>query len=123
MKGNSMIAILAGSQGGSRAVLLPLGAALLFSLVQTCAVWAKDAKVSIDNFTFNPAVLTVKPGDTVIFENHDDIPHLVVDAGGKFRSKALDTDDKFSVTFDQPGEIAYFCGLHPHMTGKIIVAP
>jgi plastocyanin len=123
MKGNSMIANLAGSQGGSRAVLLPLGAAFLFSLVQTCAVWAKDAKVSIDNFTFNPAVLTVKPGDTVIFENHDDIPHLVVDAGGKFRSKALDTDDKFSVTFDKPGKIAYFCGLHPHMTGTIIVAP
>ena len=71
----------------------------------------------------SPAVLTVKPGTTVVFENHDDTKHLVVDAGGKFRSKALGTNDKFSVTFDKPGELAYFCGLHPHMTGKIIVAP
>jgi plastocyanin len=123
MKGNSMIANLAGSQGGSRAVLLPLGAALLFSLVQTSVVFADDAKVGIDNFAFTPAVLTVKAGTTVVFENHDDIPHLVVDTAGKFRSKALDTDDKFSVTFDKPGKIAYFCGLHPHMKGEIIVAP
>jgi plastocyanin len=118
-----MAAHFAMRQRRARAGLLAPAAALLFSIGQTCAVWAKDAKVSIDNFTFNPAVLTVKPGDTVIFENHDDIPHLVVDAGGKFRSKALDTDDSFSIAFDKPGEIAYFCGLHPHMTGKIIVAP
>jgi plastocyanin len=123
MKEMVMAEYLATLHHGARASLLRLGAAVLFSLAQTCAVWAEDAKVSIDNFTFAPAVLTVKPGTTVTFENHDDIPHLVVDAGGKFRSKALDTDDKFSVTFDQPGEIAYFCGLHPHMTGKIIVAP
>ncbi len=62
-------------------------------------------------------------GRSRIRASHDDIPHLVVDAGGRFRSKALDANDSFSVTFDKPGEIAYFCGLHPHMTGKIIVAP
>ena len=67
--------------------------------------------------------LTVKPGATVIFDNHDDIPHLVVAVDGKYRSKALDTNDKYSVTFDKPGEYAYFCGLHPHMKGKIVVAP
>jgi plastocyanin len=100
-----------------------LGAAFLFFFVLTSVVWADDAKVGIDNFAFTPAVLTVKPGTTVVFENHDDIPHLVVDVAGKFRSKALDSDDKFSITFDKPGEIAYFCGLHPHMKGKIIVAP
>jgi plastocyanin len=35
----------------------------------------------------------------------------------------MDTNDKFSVTFDKPGEYTYFCGLHPYMKGKIIVAP
>jgi len=84
---------------------------------------ADEAKVGIDNFAFTPAELTVKPGATVIFENHDDIPHLVVAVDGKYRSKALDTNDRFSVTFDKPGEYAYFCGLHPHMKGKVIVAP
>jgi plastocyanin len=123
MKGIAMTANFAGRQGSARAGLLALGAAFLFSLVQTSVVFADDAKVGIDNFAFTPAVLTVKLGATVIFENHDDIPHLVVAVAGKFRSKALDTNDKFSVTFDKPGEIAYFCGLHPHMKGKIIVAP
>jgi plastocyanin len=107
----------------TRASLLALGAALLFSLFQTSLASADDAKIGIDNFAFTPPVLTVKTGTTVIFENHDDIPHLVVDASGKFRSKALDTNDSFSVTFDKPGKIAYFCGLHPHMKGKIVVAP
>ena len=106
-----------------RTGLLALAAASLLSLAQISPVLADDAKVGIDNFAFTPAELTVKPGATVTFENHDDIPHLVVAVDGKYRSKALDTNDKYSVTFDKPGEYAYFCGLHPHMKGKIIVAP
>lgn len=86
-------------------------------------VAAKDVTVKIDNFTFSPEVLTIERGTRVIFENHDDIPHSVVGVGGKFKSPPLDTDENFSVTFAEPGEIAYFCGLHPHMTGKIVVNP
>ncbi|HLW90992.1 MAG TPA: cupredoxin family copper-binding protein [Roseiarcus sp.] len=85
--------------------------------------FADEAKIGIDNFAFTPDVLTVKPGTTVTFQNHDDIPHLVVDTAGKFRSKALDANDAYQVTFDKPGEYAYYCGLHPHMKGKIVVAP
>lgn len=81
------------------------------------------AMVTIDNFAFTPANLTVKPGTTITFVNHDDIPHSVVGPAGAFRSKALDTDQKFEFTFMTAGEFAYFCGLHPHMKGKIIVAP
>jgi plastocyanin len=97
--------------------------ALLLSFGPAMLARADDANVSIDNFAFTPAVLTVKPGATVTFENHDDIPHLVVAVDGAYRSKALDTNDKFSFTFSKPGEYAYFCGLHPHMKGKIVVAP
>ncbi len=79
-----------------------------------------ETTVTIDNFTFAPAQLTVKVGDTVTWSNHDDIPHTVVSAG-KFRSKALDTDDAFSFTFTAAGEYPYFCSLHPHMTGTIKV--
>jgi plastocyanin len=83
-------------------------------------VRAEEANVTIDNFTFAPAQLTVKVGTTVTWKNRDDIPHLVVSAG-KFRSKALDTDDSFSFTFTSPGDYKYFCSLHPHMTGTITV--
>jgi plastocyanin len=76
--------------------------------------------VTIDNFTFAPAELTVKVGTTVTWKNHDDIPHTIVSAG-KFRSKALDTDDSYSFTFTTAGAYTYFCSLHPHMTGTIKV--
>jgi plastocyanin len=79
--------------------------------------------IQIENFTFNPAELTIKPGTTVTWKNADDIPHSVVEDGTKFRSKPLDTGETFSMKFTDAGEIGYFCGLHPHMKGKIIVKP
>jgi plastocyanin len=84
------------------------------------AARADEMKVTIDNFTFTPAELKLKVGDTVTWSNHDDIPHTVVSAG-KFRSKAMDTDGTFSFTFTAAGEYKYFCSLHPHMTGTIKV--
>ncbi len=87
------------------------------------ALAASEATVAIDNFSFTPATLSVKAGTKVIFVNHDDIPHNVVGETIKFHSKALDTDESFSFVFDKPGEIVYFCGLHPQMKGKITVAP
>jgi plastocyanin len=87
------------------------------------AVEAQDATnaITIDNFTFTPPEITVPVGTTVKWVNHDDIPHSVVNKDKVFRSKALDTDDSFSYTFASAGTFEYFCGLHPHMTGKIIV--
>jgi len=97
------------------AVLAVLGA-------PACAS-AEEARVTIDNFAFTPQVLEVKAGTTVTFVNHDDIPHSVVAQNGAFHSKPLDTDQNFTFTADSPGEIAYFCGLHPHMKAKIVVVP
>jgi amicyanin len=84
---------------------------------------AADPQVKIANFTFEPPVLTVKVGTTVTWVNDDDIPHLVSEKDGKFRSSALDTDATFSQTFKDAGTVEYFCVLHPHMTGKIVVEP
>ena len=84
---------------------------------------AADAQVKIANFTFDPPTLTVKAGTTVTWVNADDIPHVVSEKDGKFRSSALDTDDKFSQTFSTAGTVEYFCAIHPHMTGKIVVTP
>jgi plastocyanin len=82
----------------------------------------KDANVvTIDNFSFAPGDLTVAVGTTVMFVNHDDIPHNIVNKDKVFRSKPLDTDDSYSYTFASAGTFDYFCGLHPKMVGKIIV--
>src|SRR5438445_719559 len=77
--------------------------------------------VKIDNFSFSPATLTVPVGATVTWTNNDDIPHNIVSSEQKFKSKPLDTDDKFSFTFTSVGTYQYFCGLHPKMIGKIVV--
>jgi plastocyanin len=77
--------------------------------------------VKIDNFSFGPAALTVPVGTTVTWTNQDDIPHTVVSTDGVFKSKALDTDDKFSFVFSKPGTYSYFCSIHPKMTGQVIV--
>jgi amicyanin len=104
-------------------MLAACAAALVCALV-FCApmpAFAADATVKIDNFTFDPPRLTVKAGTTVTWYNEDDIPHTVAAVGKQFRSKALDTDGKFSFTFTTPGSYEYFCSLHPHMTGVVVV--
>ena len=82
---------------------------------------ATDAEVDIDQFTFLPQRITVKAGTTVTWINEDDVPHTIVSSSKVFKSKALDTADKFSFTFTTPGVYEYFCSLHPHMTGATVV--
>jgi len=77
--------------------------------------------VTIDNFVFEPARVTVKAGTTVTWTNRDDIPHTVAAKERLFKSKVMDTDESYSFTFSTPGEYTYFCSLHPHMTGTIVV--
>jgi plastocyanin len=108
------------NRGLAVAILLGpiVGAMLAFG-----AVAAQDATnvITIDNFTFSPKELTVAVGTTVKWVNHDDIPHTIVEKKTTFRSKALDTDDSYSFTFTSAGTFDYFCGLHPHMVGQVIV--
>ncbi|HYL84927.1 MAG TPA: cupredoxin family copper-binding protein [Candidatus Angelobacter sp.] len=82
---------------------------------------AESVEVKIDNFSFGPSALTVPAGTTVTWTNRDDIPHTVVSTDGVFKSKVLDTDDKFSFKFEKAGTYPYFCSIHPKMTGKVIV--
>ena len=101
-----------------------LGAAtapLVAAVIIPVSAQNAPAAVSIDNFTFTPQKLTVKAGTTVTWTNKYDIPHAVAAVNKEFRSKALDTDDAYSFTFTTPGTYEYFCSLHPHMTGTIMV--
>ncbi len=78
-------------------------------------------QVVVENFSFQPGTLTVAPGTTVTWVNHDDEPHTVNENNKTFKSGTLDTDGKFSYKFTSPGTYSYFCSLHPRMTGQIIV--
>jgi amicyanin len=79
--------------------------------------------VKIDNFSYTPVTLTVPAGSTVTWTNRDDIPHTVVSADDPkaFKSKVMDTDEKFSFTFTKAGTYTYFCSVHPKMTGTVVV--
>ncbi len=81
------------------------------------------AEVKIDNFAYTPVTVTVKVGTQVTWVNHDDIPHTVDSTQGKFKSAALDTDDRFEFRFTEAGDYPFYCRIHPKMTGKIIVQP
>jgi plastocyanin len=80
-------------------------------------------EVMIDNFSFAPAEIIVAAGTTVTWSNRDDIPHTITDAAEPraFKSPPLDTGDKFSWMFKSPGTYQYFCSLHPHMQGRVVV--
>jgi len=108
--------VLAAPAAAPMAMTMPVG-----GTIATTAVATGQGKVTIDNFSFSPQQLTVTPGTTVTWTNQDDIPHTVVNPGGLFHSKGLDTDDKFSFTFTKSGTYPYFCSVHPMMTGQIVV--
>ena len=108
----------------SLALMLPLALATVLVLHPTRAKSEDKAsalEVRVDNFTFGPDTLTVPVNSTVTWVNKDDLPHVIASTDGVFKSKALDTDDKYSYTFTKAGTYAYFCSIHPKMVGKIVV--
>jgi plastocyanin len=80
-----------------------------------------EPQVIVDNFSFKPATIAVPVGTTVTWTNRDDVPHNVVSTEKKFASPVLDTDEKFSRTFETAGTFKYYCSIHPRMTGQVVV--
>jgi len=110
---------------GALSVAAGLAIASVLMLHPTVAR-SEDAKASavevrVDNFTFAPETLTVPANSTVTWVNKDDIPHVIASNDGLFKSKALDTDQKYSYTFSKAGTYPYYCSIHPKMVGKIVV--
>jgi len=105
----------------------PVMIAMLLLFAASSTVTAADqpsqanAEIKIDNFVFGPQTLTVPVGATVTWTNKDDIPHTTVSTDGVFKSKVMDTDEKFSYKFDKAGTYSYYCSVHPKMTGKVVV--
>ena len=109
--------------GMAATAIVALGLLLAGSSKVAANTQQAAAEVKVDNFSFGPVALTVPAGATVTWINRDDIPHTVVstDDSKTFKSKVLDTDEKFSFTFSKAGTYPYFCSIHPKMTGKVIV--
>jgi plastocyanin len=109
------------------AVVTPAMIAMLLLFAGSPSVKANDqpsagsAAVKIDNFVFGPQTITIAVGTTVTWTNSDDIPHTSVSTDGVFKSKVLDTDEKFSYTFTKAGTYPYYCTIHPKMTGTVVV--
>jgi plastocyanin len=110
--------------GGLRARALR---AMVFCALAAIASFAADAAstatVDITKFMFAPMDITVAPGTTVRWTNHDETPHTVSSQGETkvFASKALDTDDQFEFVFTKEGDYTYVCSVHPFMTGVVHV--
>jgi plastocyanin len=102
-------------------IAMVLLAAASSSVAANAQPAAATAGVKIDNFVFGPQTITVPVGTTVTWTNADDIPHTSVSTEGVFKSKVLDTDEKFSYTFTKAGTYPYYCTIHPKMTGKVVV--
>src|ERR1022692_4554973 len=108
-------------------VVMPVMIAMLLLFAGSSRVRASDqpstanVAIKIDNFVFGPQAITVPVGTTVTWTNSDDIPHTAVSTEGVFKSKVLDTDEKFSYTFTKAGTYSYYCTIHPKMTGKVVV--
>lgn len=92
-----------------------------FAVQKSVAAGPATVEIKIDNFSFTPPTLTVKAGTQITWTNADDIPHTVVSDDQSFKSKVLDTDEKFAFTASKPGTYHYFCSIHPKMTGKVVV--
>jgi plastocyanin len=86
---------------------------------QTIQPAGLNMSVSIKNFAFNPATLTVKTGTTVVWTNDDSAPHQI--KSDNFNSLALSSGQSFSFLFSTVGQYDYSCAIHPSMKGKIIV--
>jgi plastocyanin len=103
------------------AASMVLASAALPTVEKSLAASPEAVQVKIDNFSFTPPTLTVKAGTQITWTNEDDIPHTVVSDDQNFKSKVLDTDEKFTFTASKPGSYSYFCSIHPKMTGKVVV--
>jgi len=108
-------------------VVMPVIISMLLLVAGSSRVTASDqpsaanVAVKIDNFVFGPQAITVPVGTTVTWTNSDDIPHTAVSTDGVFKSKVMDTDEKFSYTFTKAGTYSYYCSVHPKMTGQVVV--
>ena len=116
LSGASPAPVMAAGEATARA------AAHEASSASTAGATANAGTIGIDNFAFTPKVARVRAGERVTWTNHDDVPHRIQSANGRFAPSAvLDTKGTYALSLTAAGEYPYFCSLHPTMTGTIVV--
>lgn len=103
------------------ALVTSCGAAGNTTTTTTPSTTGAGATVTIKDFAFDPASVTVKVGESVTWTNQDSATHTIAGDNGGFQSGDLANGDSFSFTFDQAGTYTYHCGIHPNMKGTVIV--
>lgn len=107
-----------------RIVIFVVALALIASGVSLTAGAASKPKthtVTIEGMKFQPEVLTVAVGDTVVWVNKDLVAHTATSPAGVFDSKMIAPDASWKLTVRKRGEIAYTCTYHPTMKGTLRV--
>ena len=105
-----------------KSIFASLAAALtLAAAAPAAAPPGGGPNVHIQNFHFGPQTLTVPAGTIVTFVNDDEEPHNVTAADRSYRSPILPPGARYTHQYATPGDYPYFCALHPHMTGHIVV--
>jgi plastocyanin len=94
-----------------------------FSFASSAALPAenKPVKISIINFQFTPAEVTIAPGESVTWVNDDGAPHGLEYNDGSSGKDLLLPGESYNRRFDQPGTYDYNCSVHPYMMGRVIV--
>jgi plastocyanin len=77
--------------------------------------------VTIESMRFQPDVLTVASGDTIVWVNKDLVPHTATSKDGGFDSKEIRADGSWRHTVRTAGDLAYICAFHPTMTATLRV--
>ena len=111
----------------SHRILAGVAAALALLVWSISAGAAADARkpvthtVTIDGTQFQPAELTIKAGDAVIWVNKDPFPHTATSKTGGFDSKTIPAGKRWKYTARKTGEFEYVCAFHPTMKGRLLV--
>lgn len=78
--------------------------------------------MDIRSFTFQPATLAVARGDTVVWTNHDVVPHTATVQGGRgWDSGGIDAQKSWRLVAGQADSVSYYCVFHPNMKGTLVV--
>jgi plastocyanin len=118
----AVITVLAAAFAVGRGVASDTGGASSAAVGTTTSPPSGSAAAEvIKDFTFTPSTATVKVGSAVTWTNQDPFAHSVKSADGSFVSQNLDQGQTFTATFTTAGTFAYVCGIHPFMSGTIVV--
>lgn len=115
------VLVVASCGGTSSPTTAGVGATTTTSAGAATTVTPTETYISINDFKFSPATLTVTAGTTVSWRNDQGVTHTVTADDGSFDSGDVVQGAEFSQVFATAGTFAYHCTIHDTMTGTVTV--